>query len=115
MAASSFGATNIRVEMDAGTGAAPTWERQAYLSTRHVPASDGDVTQVTGLGNSTLSANLFLSSSEWTALQAQLLVQATLTLAGVSQGTCLLEALGTPVRYQTGHVSVGATFRKVSG
>lgn len=114
MAASTFGSTNIRVELDPATGAAPEWQRQAYLSTRHVPGSDGDVTQVTGMGNSTVTLALWLSSSEWSTLQGQMLEEATLTLAGVSQGTCLLESLDTPVRTAAGYVSVAASFRKVT-
>lgn len=111
--ASTFGSTNLRVELDAATGAAPTWERQSYLTTRHVPASTIDVIQVTGLGSESIALRLLLNDSEWSALKAQLQVQATLTLAGTSQGTCLLESLASPVRLIDGWVNVTATFRKV--
>lgn len=111
--ASTFGSTNIRVEIDPATGAAPTWERQSYVTTRHVPGGNTDVTQVTGYGSQTVALRLLLNGTEWSALQGQLQATATLTLAGVSQGSALLESLAQPARLIDGWVNVTATFRKV--
>lgn len=114
MAASSFAGTNIRVELDATTASSPTWERQPYITVRHIPASDEDVIQVMGRGQGTRTHRLLLSDAEWVALSDQLGDTGALILAGADQGTCLLEALGEPIRRIDGMVTVQATFRKTA-
>ena len=114
MPASSFGAVNIRVELDPGDASSPDWERPVYATTRHLPGGNDDVTQVMGLGSAVVTHRLFLDAAEWAALRALLGTEATLTLAGVSQGTCLLEALGAPVRHVDGWVTAAATFRQAA-
>lgn len=113
MAASSFGGTNIRIELGPD-GSAPTWVRQGYTATRHVPGSDTDVTQVFGLGSKTLQARLWVNSTEWAALEPKLLTTGTLIVAGTSMGTALLEALQGTELLPTGWVVTQATFRLVS-
>ena len=114
MAASSFGGTNIRIELDPATGAAPEWERQGYAATRHIPGGNLDATQVLGYGTRTVALRLWLTSAEYTALVAKLLTQATLIMAGTSYANVLLESLTGITRYPTGHASLTATFRQVA-
>lgn len=114
MAASSFGSINIRVELDAATASGPQFERQSYVTTRHIPGSNSDVTQVMGYGTGVITLSLLVDATEWTALQSALLTTATLTIAGVSQGTCLLEGLSQPTRHVDGWVTVAATLRESS-
>lgn len=114
MAASDFDGVNIRVALDATTGSSPTWEKQAYTTTRHIPGSNLDVIQVMGYGHGTLTASLLVDATEWTALSAKLLDTGILTIAGVSQGDCLLEALSGPVRRVDGWVTVQAQFRRTA-
>lgn len=113
MAASSFGGTNMRIELDPGTGAAPEWERQAYAATRHIPGGDLDATQVLGRGTPTITLRLWLTSAEYAAFTARLLTQATLIMAGTSYADVLLESVSAVTRFPTGHASLTATFRQV--
>lgn len=114
MAASSFGGTNIRIELDPATGAAPEWERQGYAATRHVPASNTDVTQLLGTGTRTVALRLWLTSAEYSAFVAKLLTSATLIMAGTSYANVLLEGVSGVTTYATGHRSLTATFRQAS-
>src|SRR5687768_12792478 len=99
MAASSFGSTNIRVELDAATASSPAFEKQGYTTTRHIPGSDEDVIQVMGAGYGVVALRLLVSDAEWATLTGQLLNSETLTIAGISQGTCLMESLSGPIRH----------------
>lgn len=112
MPASDFSGTNIRVEIDTALASSPRFERQGYTTVRHIPGSSEDVIQVMGLGTGVVTHRLLLSAAEWTALSAKLLTTGTLTLAGASQGDCLLEALSAPVRHVDGWVTVQAQFRQ---
>jgi len=114
MAASSFGTTNIRVEMDTQTAETPWWVRPSYVTVRHIPGSDDDVVQVMGVGYGTAQLRLLLSGSEWTAFAAQLLTEDTLTIGGVSYGTCLLQAIDSITREVDGYFTVQATFQRTA-
>lgn len=114
MAASSFGSTNIRVELDAQAGSTPWWTRPSYVTTRHIPGSDDDVVQVMGAGYGTAPLRLLLSPSEWTAFAAQLLTEDTLTIGGVDYGTCLLQAIDSVQREVDGYMTVQATFQRTA-
>lgn len=114
MAASSFGATNIRIELELTTASSPTWSGQSYVTVRHIPGSDTDVVQVMGRGSQSVSLRLLLDPTEYTALSGQVQTEAELNMAGISQGTCLLEQLDGPERHIDGWVTVSASFRKVT-
>lgn len=114
MAASSFGSVNIRVEIEVSSASSPTWERPGYVAVRHLPGSDDDVIQVLGSGGAVVTHRLLVSAAEWTSLQAAQLTENTLTIAGVSQGTCLLESLAAPEQHVDGWVTVQAQFRQVT-
>lgn len=113
MAASSFATVNIRVEIDVATAARPGFERAGYVAVRHVPGSDTDVIQVMGAGLGVVTHRLDLDAAEYAALDALLLTEGALVLAGEAQGTCLLEALSGVERLVGGRVACQATFRKV--
>lgn len=114
MAASSFDGVNVRFEIDATTAAGPTWERASYTTTRHIPGSNSDAIQAMGYGHGTLTARVLVDPTEWIALQGKQLVDGELIIAGISQGTCLLEALASPEREVDGWVTVQATFRQTA-
>ncbi len=111
MAASTFGAINIRVEMSS-EGSAPHWDRPTFTTTRHIPGGNTDVTQVMGVGTGTMQLSLLLDDTEYAALTALLLTEAALVIGGVAYGNALLESLGSPVRYVSGWYMVAATFRE---
>lgn len=110
--ASSFDGTNIRIEVDGNSGAAPAWQRQSYVTTRHIPGGNTDVTQALGYGSKTIALSLWLTDAEWTALEPKLLTTGTLIMAGTSYSNVLLETLGAPQDLVNGYVSVQATFRQ---
>lgn len=114
MAVSSFDGTNIRIELDAQTGAGPAWERQSYAATRHIPGGDNDVTQWMGSGSAAVTYRILVNPSEWTDLEPKLGVEGELIVAGTSQGTCLLEAISGVTREVDGWVTLQAAFRKTT-
>lgn len=111
MAASTFGAVNIRVEMSS-EGSAPFWDRPTYTTTRHVPGGNSDITQVLGVGTGVLTLSLMLDDAEYAALSGLLLTEAALVIGGVTYGSALLESLASPVRYVSGWYMVAALFRE---
>lgn len=111
---SSFGSAVLHIELDRQDASSPTWERPTFVAVRHLPGSDDDVIQVLGVGGGTVSYRLLLDSSEWSALQAMLLSVDTLTVAGASMGSALLEELAGPVQRIDGYVTVEGRFRLVT-
>lgn len=111
--ASSFGAVNILVLRNDGDGRVPRWSKPRYFAVQPIPNGTDHTTQLLGHGRERVTHKLWLTEAEYAALDALVQTQATLTLAGVSQGTCVLLSLENEVSDYLGDVLVDALFEKV--